>query len=266
MPYQPDLRCKLMESHGDIIKRLQLLMLDYDTVDVGYKTLYVCKVCRDSRPREPYNCKAHDATQVHKDAITTHEAVPPFADETRGKPTANAHVPTHDLLTEDGLRALLVSLTGQPNQPLYPPGHPVTYGEPNFTAHARSPSPATGINWALYETFEETSAERPFEVQLAEDIAQAMLSFLNGSDSEFGDDELSNMESSLDSSKSIFLKSDIDVIINSMFPGIDSDSSTENLADDSLPRKRTRANNTDPSSSREWYPWPDWIVRIPFYI
>ena len=37
---------------------------------------------------------------------------------------------------------------------------------------------------------EETSAERPFEVQLAEDIAQAMLSFLNGSDSEFSDDEL----------------------------------------------------------------------------
>ena len=255
-----------MESHSDIIKRLQLLMLDYDTVDVGYKTLYVCKVCRDGRPREPYNCKAHDATQVHKDAITTLEAVPPFADETRGNPTANAHVPTHDLLTEDGLHALLVSLTGQPNQPLYPPGHPVTYGEPNFTTHARSPSPATGINWALYEMFEETSAERPFEVQLAEDIAQATLSFLNGSDSEFGDDELSNMESSSDNSKSIFLKSDIDVIINSMFPGIDSDSSTENLADDSLPRKRTRANNTDPSSSREWYPWPDRIVRILFYI
>ena len=51
-----------------------------------------------------------------------------------------------------------------------------------------------------------------------------------------------------------------------MFPGIDSDSSMENLADDSLPRKHTRANNTDPSSSQEWYPWPDQIVRIPFYI
>jgi len=188
-----------MESHGDIIKRLQLLVLDYDTVEIGYKTPYVCKVCRDGRPREHYNCKGHDATQVHKDAIQTHEAVPP-------NPTANTHLPTHDLLTEDGLRALLVSLTGQPNQPLYPPGHPVTYGDPNFTAHARSPSPATGINWALYETLEETSAERPFEVQLAEDIAQATLSFLNGSDSEFGDDELSNMESSSDSSKSIFLK------------------------------------------------------------
>ena len=130
MLYQPDLRCKLMESHGDIIKHLQLLVLDYDTVNIGYKTLYVCTVCHNGQPREPYNCKAHDA-------------VPPFANE---KPTANAHVPTHNLLTEDGLCALLVSLTGQPNQPLYPPGHPVTYGEPNFTAHARSPSPATGIN------------------------------------------------------------------------------------------------------------------------
>ena len=89
-----------------------------------------------------------------------------------------------------------------------------------------------------------------------------MLSFLNGSDSEFGDDELLNMESSSDSSKSIFLKSDINVIINSMFPGIDSDSSTENLADDSLPHKCTQANNTDPSSSWEWYPWPDRIVHI----
>jgi hypothetical protein len=141
---------------------------------------------------------------VHKDAIKTHEAVPPFADENRGNPTANAQVPTHDLLTEDGLRALIVSLTGQPNQPLYPPGHPVTYGEPNFTAHARSPSPATGINWALYETLEETSAEKPFQLQLAEDIAQATLNFLNGSDSEFGGDELSNVESSSDSSKSTF--------------------------------------------------------------
>jgi hypothetical protein len=136
-----------MESHGDIIKRLQLLVLDYDTVDVGYKTLYVCKVCRDGRPREPYNCKGHDATQVHKDAIKTHEAVPPFADETRGNPTANAHVPTHDLLTEDGLRALLVSLTGQPNQPLYPPGHPVTYGDPNFTAHAGPCKVPFTCNW-----------------------------------------------------------------------------------------------------------------------
>ena len=242
-----------------------MLVLDYDTVEIGYKTLYVCKVCRDGRPREPYNCKGHDATQVHKDAIKTHEALPHFTNETRGNPTANTRLPTHDLLTEDGLRALLVSLTGQPNQPLYPPGHPaVTYRDdaPDFTAHARSPSPATGINWTLYETLEETSAERPFEVQLAEDIAQATLSFLNGSDSELGDDELSNMESSSDSSKFIFIKSDIDVIINSMFAGDDRDSSTENLADDSPPRKRARANNTDPSSSREWYPWPDRIVRI----
>jgi len=27
------------------------------------------------------------------------------------------------------------------------------------------------------------------------------------------------------------------------------------------PRKRARANNTDPSTSLEWYPWPDRIVR-----
>ena len=107
-------------------------------------------------------------------------------------------IPTHDLLTEDALRALVVSLTAQPQQPAYPPRHPLVFGEPNFPNSQSSPerSPATGINWALYETLEDTVAEQPFEDQLTQDIAQATLDFLNDNDSDFESCEASDIHSS----------------------------------------------------------------------
>lgn len=40
----------------------------------------------------------------------------------------------------------------------------------------------------------------------------------------------------------------------------DKDSSVDDLTDAGPPRKRVRTNKNDPSTSREWYPWPDRIV------
>jgi hypothetical protein len=171
---------------------------DYDPVNMGdsNKTLYVCKACRDGRPREAFNCKAHDETQVHQEAIRSFENPP--------SRTSSPRNPTHDLLTEDALRALVVSLTAQPHQPPYPSGQPLFYGEPNFPSSQLSPgpSPLTGVNWTLYETFEDTVAEQSFEVQLTQDIAQATLDFLNGEDSDFEACEPSDIHSSSKSSKS----------------------------------------------------------------
>jgi hypothetical protein len=136
---------------------------DYEPVDQGSKILYVCKACRDGRPREPFNCKAHDETQVHQDAITTFENTPHPDDDNRANSwKGSPRIPTHDLLTEDALRALVVSLTAQPQQRPYPPGHPLVYGEPNFPTSQSSPgpSPVTGVNWTLYQTLEETVAEQ----------------------------------------------------------------------------------------------------------
>jgi len=175
---------------------------DYNPVDLGNKILYVCKACCDGRPREPFNCKAHNETQVHKDAIVAFDNGPPSEDDNRGNSgSTSAQIPTHDLLTEDALRALVVSLTAQPHQPLYPSGHPLVYGEPNFPT-SPGPSPATGVNWTLYETLEDTVAEQSFEVQLTQDIAQATLDFLNDDDSDFDPCEPSDVQSSSESSKS----------------------------------------------------------------
>jgi hypothetical protein len=86
-------------------------------------------------------------------------------------------------LTEDALRALLISATSQPNQPRYPLGHPNhnIYSDPNFSSsRGRSGSPATGaiLNWGLYE-IENTIADPTPQEHLLNDISQATLEFLN---------------------------------------------------------------------------------------
>ena len=51
---------------------------------------------------------------------------PSSDDDNRGNSgTTGPRIPTHDVLTEDALRALVVSLTAQPHQPPYPPGNPL---------------------------------------------------------------------------------------------------------------------------------------------
>ena len=101
-------------------------------------------------------------------------------------------------MTEDALRALITSLSANPHQPPYPAEHPLIYGEPNFPRSPGSPgpSPATGLDWNVYEALEDTHAERSYKDQLREDIAQATLNFLNGDISDLEDAERSDAESS----------------------------------------------------------------------
>ena len=171
---------------------------DYEPVEKGIKILYLCKACCDGPPREPYNCKAYDETQIHQDAIRIFENPPPVNDNNHANSDKSIpQYPTHDLLTEDAIRALVVSLTAQPKQLPYLPGHPLVPNSQSSPEH----SPATGVNWAVYETLEDTVAEQPFDVQLTQDIAQATLDFLNGNDSDFEFCEASDIQSS----KSLFL-------------------------------------------------------------
>jgi len=70
--------------------------------------------------------------------------------------TSTSEASTNHALTEDALRAFLVSASSQPNQPRYPLGHPNqnVYGDPmshSRSASAASPATSTGFNWGLYE-------------------------------------------------------------------------------------------------------------------
>ena len=111
----------------------------------------------------------------------------------RGNPTqSTSQVPSplDSLILEDALRALLASASSQPNQPLYRPGHPNVYAEPNFPASARSSSPVTGIDWNLLEAYEDPvpDQEKSPQDQLRENLCQATLDFLNYDRvSDFGD-------------------------------------------------------------------------------
>lgn len=127
----------------------------------------------------------------------------------RGNPTSpGPQIPTHDLLTEDALRALLTSLSAKFTSTPYPAELPLVYGEPNFPRSPGSPgpSPATGLDWNVYEALEDTHAERSYKDQLREDIAQATLNFLNGHISDIEDAERSDAESSsADCTSNIFI-------------------------------------------------------------
>jgi hypothetical protein len=201
MPYQPDLRCELLVT-SSFLTCLINSRSDYEPVEVDSQILYyVCKACGDGRQREPHNCKTHDSTNAHKAAIEIFDKGPLSSDDDkdrRNSATSGPQIPTHDLLTEDALRALLTSLSAHPHQLPYPAEHPLVYGEPNFPRSPGSPgpSPATGLDWNLYEALEDTQAERSYEDQLREDIAQATLDFLNGDISDLEDGERSDTESS----------------------------------------------------------------------
>ena len=183
------------------------LHLDYEPVEVDSQILYVCKACGDGRQREPHNCKTHNSTNAHKVAVENFDKEPLSSDEDENRmnpTTSGPQIPTHALLTEDALRALLTSLCAHPHQPPYPAEHPLVYGEPNspMSPGSPGPSPATGLNWNLYEALEDTHAERSYEDQLREDITQATLDYLNGDISDLEDGERSDAESSSTSKNS----------------------------------------------------------------
>ncbi|KAF8957514.1 hypothetical protein BDZ97DRAFT_2079129 [Flammula alnicola] len=162
------------------------------------KPLFTCLVCQDGLERKAADCKAHESTQGHIQRLRLKS---PSPEDVRGNPTpstSTSQAPTNRALTEDALRALLVSATSQRDQPLYPPGHPNlnVYGDPNFlTSHSRSDSPATGaiLDWGLYE-FENTIADPTPQDQLLDDISQATLAFLNEDISDFEVDDPSDSD------------------------------------------------------------------------
>jgi hypothetical protein len=164
--------------------------------------------------------------------------------------TSTSQAPANRALTEDALRALLVSATFQPDQPRYPPGHPNLnfYSEPNFLApHSRSGSPPGAIlDWGLYES-ENTIADPTSQEQLVNDISQATLAFLNEDISDFEVDDLSD--------------SDNDAGTFFEHPNVapSYQETTENFLDHG-PRKRARTNQSNTGQSEEWFPWEDKIV------
>ena len=112
--------------------------------------------------------------------------------------TSTSEASTNRALTEDALRALLVSASSQPNQPRYPLSHPNqnVYGDPmshSRSASAASPATGTGFNWGLYE-IENTIADPTPQEQLLNDISQATLEFLNEDISDFEDDDASDSD------------------------------------------------------------------------
>jgi len=121
------------------------------------KPRFTCIVCQDGLERKAAHCKAHERTQGHVRGLRT----------------------TSRALTEDALRALLISATSQPNQPRYPLGHPNqnVYGDP--MSHSRS---ATGAAFNWGHEIENTIAE-----PTPQDISQATLEFLNEDISDFED-------------------------------------------------------------------------------
>ena len=112
---------------------------------------YRCLVCQDGLERKPFDCQRHEGRQEH----TFDAEVNSAARGNSTQLTSQVPSPLDSVILEDALRALLASASSQPNQPLYLPGHPNVYGEPNFPTSARSPSPVTGIDWNLLEAYED---------------------------------------------------------------------------------------------------------------
>lgn len=143
--------------------------------------MFLCELCRDEHPRLARNCPTHEKTQKHQDALK--------AAQNPRLPSPSARPPhiTHQTVSEDALRALLASASSRPQQPLYPHGHPLLYGEPNFPNHPQSPPPVTGINWGVYSTFEDTQADLSPEALLRAQVCQATLDYLNGDSGNISD-------------------------------------------------------------------------------
>jgi len=114
------------------------------------------------------------------------------------KPDASSSVPTavtpDEVIKEDAIRALILSLSAQPGQPWYPTTHPQASGSTASTSTSRL-SPVTGIDWNVFEALEDTTLEYDPLQRAAERIAQASLDFLNGDLSADDEDAFPDCES-----------------------------------------------------------------------
>lgn len=154
------------------------------------KPHFTCIVCQDGLERKAADCKAHERTQGHVQRLRNFKFKSPLPEgdgRNLTSSTTTSQASTNRALTEDALRALLISATSQPNQPRYSLGHP--NHNVHDPTHSRSGSPATsaGFNWGLYE-IENTIADPTPQERLLNDISQATLEFLNEDISDFEDD------------------------------------------------------------------------------
>lgn len=140
------------------------------------------------------DCKAHERTQGHVQRLKRFTSPSPEGDSSNPTPSTS-QTPADRALSEDALRALLISATPDPHQARYPPGHPNhnVYGNP--TSHGRFGSPAAGgiLDWGLYE-LENTVADPTPQEQLFSDISQATLQLLNEDISDFEVDDVSDSD------------------------------------------------------------------------
>ncbi|KAH9482828.1 hypothetical protein JR316_0004928 [Psilocybe cubensis] len=220
------------------------------TADNG-DTVYYCKVCCDSRARKAFNCPGHERTSTHLAALSRQRQPTPASstiNEVRGNPTAS--ISNHRII-DDALRALLVSSSSNPRQPMYHFGCPplqsgtshATPSSPPLQAPTQSGpvSPLTGFDWNLYEATQgSTDPDQEDEptpcIRVREGVCQWLLDLLDGV--EENDDPVG------------------DILVASE----ESDSSADDLPARPSVKKRTRTQNLDPRELEEWYPWQDKIT------
>jgi hypothetical protein len=199
--------------------------------------MFVCLPCQDNRERQIHHLKDHEKSAKHIRALAE------FDD------SSSSHLPVNN--PADALGALLASATANPSQhhPLIPPSPP-----DHSAAWPAPPSPVTGINWNLLEATENTMLEEPLQ-EYIQSVSQVSLDFINGNLSE--DKLLERTSLGSDSSQGeSFLSPVTHFSIKFYFRQGLSDNEVEPSA-----AKCPHNYATDPKTAREWFPWPDRIVR-----
>jgi len=261
MPFQPDPDCKWLCPWTYCAALIAVLNLDWRSRDKGGTLVYSCLVCGDGREKVASNCKDHENTYTHQQNLKRYKRptqvssssgapLPPTSD-----PPSSSSFPTNvnEAIQEDGVRALLRSITAQPDDPHYPLDFPgLIWSE----THPPSPGTLTGISWNLQD--ELVLDEDPWK-KAASRIALATLNFLNGDVS----DEDENERPDLSDSEPETNPGELHSFLPTNFypsPCITDPNSEDETFTQQPPKKRPRNYTTDESTARQWYPWQDRIV------
>jgi len=131
---------------------------------------------------------------------------------TSQSPHPSSSVPTavtpDEVIKEDAIRALILSLSAQPGQPWYPTTHSQPSGPTAASTSTSTLSPVTGIDWNVFEALEDTTLEYDPLQRAAERIAKASLDFLNGDLSADDEDAFPDSESECSEERGSFYKFD----------------------------------------------------------
>ena len=258
MPFHPDPNCgwlcPVVIQRGIIL--IAVLNLDWKSRNKGGTLVYSCLVCRDGREKVSSNCKDHENTYTHQQNLKRYKTVK-TPTQISSSSSAVYSFPTNinEPIQEEGVRALLRSITAKPDNSRYPPDGLIL---PEVT---RSPSPGTlpGLSWNPQDDL--VLDDDPWKNATSR-LVQSTLSFLNGGDlSEEDENERSDLSDGEMGRNSRTLHS---FSTPNEFPlcVTDFDSEDETLAQQlEPPKKRSRNHTTDESTARYWYPWQDRIVR-----